>query len=432
MPTFSADLLFIETSSAVVPVFTSLLFCEIHKIDERNTNLGHDHVHKSPTTLPLSIFSSTKKIFTGDLSLSKVPDDVLFTLLKSNEHIEMANFDLNVATGTIKKIRLNQGVFSRDVPQNVSDDTKLQNLPISEGMFKKIDLGNERPSSITFIKNTIEIAENVRRTLSSNDNLNPRIKMTMKINIRKRIGQIANSRSQIIRICFDLTDLYHRSHPSQKLLIIESIVDSILSQCEISLESNYVLCYPLAYATIELMNGITELGPILVNELIKVCPYTIPIYPKQKDGISELAFMKISGYKITEDGVVESELKYFGRMSAYIIFFAALIQTNSLSGCKNYIDRSNGWRWMASILNMPPMKITSQLLSSFIEVAGFEMLKCYKDQFAGLLNFLHNDFIKRLPKESVSSNSRLRTLIEESLKNGKCVMKEPHGRNPEP
>ena len=59
---------------------------------------------------------------------------------------------------------------------------------------------------------------------------------------------------------------------------------------------------------------------------------------------------------------------YMERMSAYVALFAAIVQTRPFSGIQNPFGIANGWRWLASILNMSPRNITPFLLCSFLEV----------------------------------------------------------------
>lgn len=68
------------------------------------------------------------------------------------------------------------------------------------------------------------------------------------------------------------------------------------------------------------------------------------------------------------NGIKETEDKYKARMCAYVSFFAGIVQSDPISFSKNPFGIENGWRWMASILNISQRSITPSLLCSFLEV----------------------------------------------------------------
>lgn len=139
---------------------------------------------------------------------------------------------------------------------------------------------------------------------------------------------------------------------------------------------------------------------------------------------------------------MEGDSQYFDRMSSYVYLYAAVVQTVPLSSkpllCSIYLGFAknphgveNGWKWLASILNLPPRPITANLIAAFLEIAGFALLKAYKQHFASLLVFIINDFIPKIPKQSIAAKTRLEVFIKAAFKDNRFSIKEPEGKNPE-
>ncbi len=67
-----------------------------------------------------------------------------------------------------------------------------------------------------------------------------------------------------------------------------------------------------------------------MSVLIKKCCFAVPIYPK-KTSTAEAYKIEL-GYLAVDGVVKESDSAFFERMSGLISFYAAMVQTNSLSG----------------------------------------------------------------------------------------------------
>lgn len=91
--------------------------------------------------------------------------------------------------------------------------------------------------------------------------------------------------------------------------------------------------FPLALVAVEISTNVVEFPSVLMSALIKKCCFAVPRYPKNSTNTE--AFKIELGY-LTVDGVVkESDTAFFERMSGLISFYAAIVQTTSLSG--NYL-----------------------------------------------------------------------------------------------
>lgn len=69
--------------------------------------------------------------------------------------------------------------------------------------------------------------------------------------------------------------------------------------------------------------------------LIKKCCFAIPKYPRK--ATSDEAFKIELGYLLVDGVIKESDTAFFERMSGLISFYAAIVQTSSLSGILFFI-----------------------------------------------------------------------------------------------
>ena len=98
---------------------------------------------------------------------------------------------------------------------------------------------------------------------------------------------------------------------------------------------------------------------------------------------------RLQGYKVSSEGVVETEDEFLRRQCGVVRLYAAVISTPQLPIEKvphpHGLDQ--GWVWLARVLNMEPHpSITAAALGSFLEVSVSDM------QFF-VLNDLQNKFV---------------------------------------
>lgn len=86
----------------------------------------------------------------------------------------------------------------------------------------------------------------------------------------------------------------------------------------------------MALVAVEISTNVVEFPAVLMSTLIKRCCFAVPRYPKNN---SKPEISKVELGYLTADGVVkESDAAFIERMSGLISFYAAIVQTESLSG----------------------------------------------------------------------------------------------------
>ncbi len=102
------------------------------------------------------------------------------------------------------------------------------------------------------------------------------------------------------------------------------------AQAESQVSLHAPSAFPLALVAVEIATNVVEFPSVLMSVLIKKCCFAVPRYPK-KTSTAEAYKIEL-GYLAVDGAVKESDSAFFERMSGLISFYAAVVQTNSLSG----------------------------------------------------------------------------------------------------
>ncbi|KAJ3068481.1 Nuclear pore complex nucleoporin component, partial [Podochytrium sp. JEL0797] len=165
----------------------------------------------------------------------------------------------------------------------------------------------------------------------------------------------------------------------------------------------------LAQVAMLLIDKHPDLLPVLLGRLMKRCPFVVPMYFKRDEGETMDDFNKRRRYKKSDDEW-ETEERYNERMCGMIRFYAGLTQIKSNS---HAYEIDFGWQWLARVLNIHARKITAQLISSFLQVAGHALLETYQTQAVKLLTYIHETALPQMMTLSVPSAMQLQLFLED-------------------
>lgn len=105
------------------------------------------------------------------------------------------------------------------------------------------------------------------------------------------------------------------------------------------------------------------------------------------------------GYQY-KNGRIESQQQYLARIIGLQRLYSAIMITpvrQSQNADAHPFGIQNGWIWIANFLNIEPLPdVCPTLLTEFLQVAGAEMWKTYKNQFQKLIVFIHQQYIPQL------------------------------------
>ncbi|KAJ2467008.1 Nuclear pore complex nucleoporin component, partial [Coemansia sp. RSA 2320] len=93
---------------------------------------------------------------------------------------------------------------------------------------------------------------------------------------------------------------------------------AIVKQAEKEVSIAQHAAYPLATATVLLMQRFPQLVDLLLVRLVKKCPYVVPQYMAKRPGQSVEDYLRGIGYKMKSDDELESESIYNERMTGML------------------------------------------------------------------------------------------------------------------
>ncbi|KAJ3119848.1 hypothetical protein HK100_000132 [Physocladia obscura] len=255
------------------------------------------------------------------------------------------------------------------------------------------------------------IKANIRPIINSNPNYTGMKSRVARMKINQAIGQITKSRNQILTVAKTIDGIL-KAHNADDVFykyLLDVTAKSFCMQADTEVSVHPSKAPALAQAAVLLFEQHPDLLAILLGRLMKRCPFVVPMYFKPTDGESKDDFLKRQRYKEV-DGGWETEERYNERMCGMLRFYAGITQTNSN---KKVYDIEFGWQWLARILNMKPRKITPQLICSFLQIAGHEILRTFKRQAKKLFDYIYREVLPKMMALSVPSAMKLQIFFEE-------------------
>ncbi|KAJ1380498.1 GLE1-like [Sesbania bispinosa] len=242
--------------------------------------------------------------------------------------------------------------------------------------------------------------------------------------ISRLIRQIRGTRDSVRSKASDLIKLLNDPLCPQSISI-EIFAKKVVSYCENPGNSPFANAYVIVLVTSQVPHGMD----ILLAELHRACPYTVPkhmVYRKSTFQSKEAYFRSI-GYR-ENDEKMESTEDFLKRLESYVKVYGALVQTE-IPNVPNLHGLQEGWAWLARFLNaLPANQYTAVSLNAFLQVAGFALFKRYKSQFLKMLNVILENFLVDLKSKNVPEMNNTIVMIETYIKD-RTFLQEPEGRS---
>nr|CAI5867818.1 unnamed protein product [Callosobruchus analis] len=178
------------------------------------------------------------------------------------------------------------------------------------------------------------------------------------------------------------------------------------------------------YATVilSLWNDFPDFGKLILAHFYKSCPYLVPYYIPREQGESDENYYLKQGYQYV-DGQIERQDKFLRRMTGIMRLYASILISKPKRGqAKSPYTLKEGWRWIASLLNLEPrLDITATMLHAFLETAGFQMEVVYGKMFNKLIRRVVMEKFMPILREKCTGGAmtRLELLLSEYTKKGK-------------
>ncbi|XP_065875673.1 mRNA export factor GLE1 [Euphorbia lathyris] len=294
---------------------------------------------------------------------------------------------------------------------------------------------NKTGSSGTVVKaaeSALILEQERLKKLKTLDEENQRLKSSSNMgfsnyesHVARLIRQVRGSKDSVRAKSTELVKIF--TNPScPQSISIAAFVKKVVSGCETPDSSAAFAC---GYVIVLVTSQIPHAMEILLAEFHKACIYTVPkhiAYSKSAFESKE-AYFRTLGYQDL-DGKLESTEDYLKRLTSYMKFYAALIQTE-VPGVLNLHGAKEGWAWLARFLNdLPANTYTAHALNAFLQTAGFVLFRRYKSQFRKILKIVSEDFLKALREQKDSELNPIILEIQSYIEDNK-FLQEPEGRS---
>lgn len=338
----------------------------------------------------------------------KCESDMRASLLKAKADAEAAKIQQEkVVSGAKEKEKMDAKLKADEAELKAKQKQpteQSQKVPLSIARFLEIE---------SIAKPFIESANRIDSDPKYSSN-----KLKIRMNITRRVGQIANSKKQVHAVIRDLLLLF--SDAASKFgndmanYCVIKCCEKIIDQAETQVCLHTPSAFPLAQMVIDLSVQQKNLIPILTHLIHRRCPYAVPRYIPRKDGQSEQDHRKAMGYLIIEDDdnpsappTIEGEQNYIERMTGILSLYGAIIVAKPTIGVPSPFGVENAWLWTASVLNIHPEPITPYMVCSFLETSGYSLWLSYGDTFIKLLHFIKEKYLAMIPDGSIGAKTRL-------------------------
>uniref|UniRef100_A0A1E1XD02 mRNA export factor GLE1 n=1 Tax=Amblyomma aureolatum TaxID=187763 RepID=A0A1E1XD02_9ACAR len=221
------------------------------------------------------------------------------------------------------------------------------------------------------------------------------------------------------------------THPLALRFCLDKLAEKIVMQGEEQILSNADTAFPVAALAVGLWCRFPDLGELLLGHFYMRCPALVPVFFSRSAVASETEYLRLCGYKCTQDNNLETESQFLRRITGLMRLYAALLQTpippwhkpsSGNTSCQPP-GPERGWQWLALCMNSPieDPDLAATLICTFLEVAGWALARDYGRQFRKVLHSLCKDYFPRL-KQCVKANSgpisRLEGLLQQVLRKG--------------
>lgn len=297
-----------------------------------------------------------------------------------------------------------------------------------------------------WMKRIEQIKQDVLPLISGNPELRKQC-FAAKRQITPKIGQLTNSRQEIVRITQAigavLASAKQASTASGEIYIwiLNHLSKCLIRQAEQEVAAKQDTAYPLARVVVWLLlEGHRELGDVLMARLVKKCPWVLAVWPPREPGTDESTYRKLLGYK----SVDESTENYSNRMCGIFAFYVAILQTTPMappSGAgldlalvADHLRPKAMWIWCVRSLTPPAPflghPLAPSLWSTFLEVGGNKALNLYGRQMHKVFRLMLDqglgqkkaDFVQRESEGNVKAAMvRLELLLQAWAQNGRIT-----------
>lgn len=273
---------------------------------------------------------------------------------------------------------------------------------------------------LRYKKKILDIKEQIYTPVNSNPELK-RFMMQVKRKIRPKLGQLTDSKNQIITIFKDLAGTIEscKVNDTAYQWALNFYSKALIDQAEAESSVRVDRALPLGILTTFLLGQFPELHELLMARFVKKCPLLIG-YSCSID--TEEGRLRM-GYGRKDEGTWEAEERYCERLGGIAAVWAVVTISQPLGAGKPHpYPIENSWRMLARLVNTHQALLQNvhfTVAATWWEIASETMVKAYGKQAVKLLQLLAGQWAQLGAERKYPAALRLQLQGEDWQKTGK-------------
>ncbi|KAK9459784.1 GLE1-like protein-domain-containing protein [Lipomyces oligophaga] len=250
-------------------------------------------------------------------------------------------------------------------------------------------------------------------------------------NIKPRLGQVTNSKTQIQWIIGQLTNTLTDAQNQQSELVykwsLNFLAKSIVHQAETETIVKPESAYPLGTIAVYMMAKHPLLREFLLARIVKKCPYVIG-YTCPTD--TEEGRKRMGYKRSAETGSWEEDAAYSERIGGIASVWSVMTQM-SFGPTSQLVQRypiHHAWTFLSRMLNLPSESLTNAhftVVANWWDLGARRFQEAYGDQATKMLNLACNEWTSSVADKKFPAAARLRILGEQWKQTGVLSIEQP-------
>ena len=195
--------------------------------------------------------------------------------------------------------------------------------------------------------------------------------------------------------------------------------------------------FGMAAVVVGLWTEFPDFGSAFMANLYEACPYLVPLNISKGESMSDQEYRELLGFKVKDEGL-ESREEYLRRIGGLAALYAAVCITTVTeeqlgAGKAHPHGLGHIWRWLSSVLNLPPVTdVTATLIYQILRITGHDLLATYGPPFKKMLVVLFQRQLPLVKEVTLESGqgavSRLEEFLQKTIETGR-IAKPPKALN---
>lgn len=214
--------------------------------------------------------------------------------------------------------------------------------------------------------------------IKADDNVRPLLSKARRF-ITPKVGQLTNSSQEIERIASTISQYMCPTPPYPEILYLgfaSVLSKALLMQAETEVSARQVTALPLAQVCVRFLIHLPNFANVFYARLVqRTGGWGVPITVPKPDGISEVEYKKLRGYRNEREEQKDFELRVVGIMTLYFAIMVAEVN----APVPPPFSLPDFWLYLSRLMSSPTllqtdlaMQILAGTLDSFMRYGRFD------------------------------------------------------------